>query len=272
MCCFLYNTNTMHEAGLTFLMGGHAPDVVAFIDTRGLTYHSLQFITHGRLHLWVGAQFFDLSGPWMWVNAAGVVARYQAAPRSGRWEHRYLGFRGPLAQHWLNTGLLSTTPQRLPDDDDYVERFDQLLSLAFENNYWAKRRAVVLLEQILLALAQARTQEQTEQTWIAQVLARFKGIRGTPRQYRAIAADLGVSVATLRRRFRNAMGASPHQWLLRERIYQAQNLLTNTDEPLKQIADRLGYCDVYHFNRHFRKLAGLPPATFRRLSRAKEIG
>jgi AraC-like DNA-binding protein len=41
-------------------------------------------------------------------------------------------------------------------------------------------------------------------------------------------------------------------------------LLTETDLPLKAVAERLGYDSVYFFARQFRQIAGVPPGVFRR--------
>jgi len=41
-------------------------------------------------------------------------------------------------------------------------------------------------------------------------------------------------------------------------------MLVHTDEPIKMIAARLGYNDVYFFSRQFRLITGVPPAIYRR--------
>jgi transcriptional regulator GlxA family with amidase domain len=82
--------------------------------------------------------------------------------------------------------------------------------------------------------------------------------------YDALAEEVGTSPATFRRRFRQATGTSPHEFLLHCRSAEARRLLGESDLPIKQIATLLGYRDVYFFSRQFRELAGVPPATYRR--------
>ncbi len=48
------------------------------------------------------------------------------------------------------------------------------------------------------------------------------------------------------------------------KIAQAKILLTSTELPVKQIAQELGYNEVYHFIRQFKKGTGLTPGAFRR--------
>ena len=59
---------------------------------------------------------------------------------------------------------------------------------------------------------------------------------------------------------------SPHEEVDRVvgRIAEARRLLGETDEPIKSIAKRLGYRDVFFFSRQFRSITGVPPAMYRR--------
>ena len=50
-----------------------------------------------------------------------------------------------------------------------------------------------------------------------------------------------MSTRTLGRRFRGALGLSPSEWLLGERIRLAQRLLETTDVPLEVVAARAGF-------------------------------
>lgn len=74
---------------------------------------------------------------------------------------------------------------------------------------------------------------------------------------------IGVSPSQVRRLFRRYLGASPHQWLVRERLVLAQALLVDTEEPISEIAERCGFCDVYHFGREFKRVVGISPAAWR---------
>jgi iron complex transport system substrate-binding protein len=82
--------------------------------------------------------------------------------------------------------------------------------------------------------------------------------------YDAIAAKLGMAESTLRRRFRDATGVPPHEFVLQARVNEARRLLGETNDPIKRIAQRLGYRDVYFFSRQFRQFAGVPPALYRK--------
>ena len=78
-----------------------------------------------------------------------------------------------------------------------------------------------------------------------------------------LAERLGVSLATLRRRFRTALDMSPTQYLIRLRINEAKRLLAETMSPVKEIATRCGYASAISFHRAFRQATGNTPRTYR---------
>jgi AraC-like DNA-binding protein len=86
------------------------------------------------------------------------------------------------------------------------------------------------------------------------------------------AADLarlsGMSVAHFYRRFRQLTGASPIDWLRRERISLAKRRLLETDDSIKAVADQSGYNSPFFFSRDFKNFTGLSPSEFRRHERA----
>ncbi|MFA5204803.1 MAG: AraC family transcriptional regulator, partial [Lentisphaeria bacterium] len=64
--------------------------------------------------------------------------------------------------------------------------------------------------------------------------------------------------------FSRCLGEGPMAYVCRRRIELAQGLLRTTPLPLKEIAGRAGFRDVYYFSRMFRRVTGTPPAAFRR--------
>ena len=54
------------------------------------------------------------------------------------------------------------------------------------------------------------------------------------------------------------------------RMKKAEFLLERTDEPIKEIAMKTGFSDIYYFSRMFRKFYGIPPGAMRKNSRKKK--
>jgi len=79
-----------------------------------------------------------------------------------------------------------------------------------------------------------------------------------------IATDLGLSVSHFSRAFRVSTGLPPHQWLLRQRVKAAKQLMTVRDLPLSEIAMSAGFANQSHFTRVFSSMVGVSPGVWRR--------
>ena len=78
-----------------------------------------------------------------------------------------------------------------------------------------------------------------------------------------IARECNVSESYLRSSFRARFGVSMSAYRERLRIREAENLLRSGFFSVKEIAERLGYCDVFHFTKAFSRGVGETPAAYR---------
>jgi AraC-like DNA-binding protein len=80
---------------------------------------------------------------------------------------------------------------------------------------------------------------------------------------RELAARANCSTDHLTRMFRRVVGTGPQQFIVQARIDRAKLLLHETAMTVTQIADALGYGDVFHFSRQFAQKAGVTPTAYR---------
>ncbi|MBY0203411.1 ABC transporter substrate-binding protein [Paenibacillus cucumis (ex Kampfer et al. 2016)] len=64
--------------------------------------------------------------------------------------------------------------------------------------------------------------------------------------------------------FKQRTGQKPLDYINHVRIQHAKDWLRKTDEPLRDIASRVGFKDEYYFNRRFRQITGLSPRQYDR--------
>lgn len=83
-----------------------------------------------------------------------------------------------------------------------------------------------------------------------------------------LATAAHVSRRTFDRRFREAAGCSPLQWLLHQRVLHAQDLLSATDLPVDAVARASGFTDGVAMRPHFRRFLGVSPQSYRASFRA----
>lgn len=90
-----------------------------------------------------------------------------------------------------------------------------------------------------------------------------------PISLRDVAAALHRSPSYVTTALKQATGRTANAWILQARVNEAQRRLVSTDERVDIVAERVGYPDVTHFIRVFRRLVGQTPAAFRRERRAR---
>jgi AraC family transcriptional regulator len=62
--------------------------------------------------------------------------------------------------------------------------------------------------------------------------------------------------------FKRAFGVSPHRYVLRERVLEAQRRLASRRMSISEVALSLGFSDQSHFSQAFRRLTGTTPKRF----------
>lgn len=83
-----------------------------------------------------------------------------------------------------------------------------------------------------------------------------------------LAGEFHVSQSYLKKLFAEYTGGGAIHYFLRLRTERAKTLLRESEENISQIAEALGYENVYYFSSQFRKMAGMSPLEYRRSVKA----
>jgi AraC family transcriptional regulator len=78
------------------------------------------------------------------------------------------------------------------------------------------------------------------------------------------ANEVRLSAFHFLRLFRDILGVTPHQYLVRSRLRRAARLLTDDDRSITDVAFDVGFGDLSNFVRTFHRAAGVSPRGFRR--------
>lgn len=89
---------------------------------------------------------------------------------------------------------------------------------------------------------------------------------------RDIAAFCGCSESHLSHLFRKRMNCSIPHFINRVRVEQAQRLLADTGEGMREIAGRCGFADPNYFSTVFLRHVGMPPTAYRKLHWVRNAG
>jgi AraC-like DNA-binding protein len=150
-----------------------------------------------------------------------------------------------------------------------------------------------LLQRVLVSHQSRESGNCSADLWLAAVLAeisrqdekkRSKALPARARAFEALCEEISehpgssYRVHALARRFhctadhfsrlfKEAVGRTPSQYVLRARLNAARKLLRATDESVGRIAGLLGYDDVYFFSRQFHQKTGVTPSQYRKRQR-----
>jgi AraC-like DNA-binding protein len=131
------------------------------------------------------------------------------------------------------------------------------------------------LEELALRLAGAvaatiagvgranRRSSRRDERRITNALRRIEARAHEPITLAEHAREAAMSPYHFLRTFRDVVGMTPHQFVLRTRLNRAAVRLRQSDESISAIAFDAGFNDLSTFNRRFRRLIGVSPSAYR---------
>jgi AraC-like DNA-binding protein len=244
---------------------------------RVLEAHALVYISRGRgsfesrqsarLPIEAGQLVFLFPGVWH---------RYRPDAETG-WDEHWVGFDGDVARRWVKNQFFSPrTPVFKPGQEEkWRSLFTELIAVIKLNRpalqqvmagYTAQMMGLLYSEQqaglagddqalLIVQKAIAKMQSEIESGLNAQALAR----------------ELNVGYSSFRHTFQQHTGSSPHQYLLELRLVRARNLLKQTTQSIKEIAQQAGFDDEHYFSRFFKMKTGLTPGQWRSRSLPRRV-
>ncbi len=129
------------------------------------------------------------------------------------------------------------------------------------------------LRLVMLSIASVSQHRPTrsDDTKLSEIMLAIRENPGHAWPVPEIASCAGLSVSQTARRMHQLAGCSPQNFVIRARIDRACRLMETSNLSLEQIADSLGYTDVYFFHRQFKNVIGVTPARWRKARRMSLI-
>jgi AraC-like DNA-binding protein len=182
------------------------------------------------------------------------------------WQTRFVVWGGPEAERLAAIGILSRDRPVIPGGAPIVvaawRRLHPLMS--GEDRGAILERKNVLLEMALglYRCGQMDRRHGAAFRAVERTLAwmRVEYRRDLPIQECAAVANL--SVTHFRHLFKEHTGRSPKEFLVSLRMSAAKEMLLR-GSPIKEVAEAVGYRDLFHFMRQFKLATGHTPGAFR---------
>ena len=133
----------------------------------------------------------------------------------------------------------------------------------FRQQFCFREQAGTLLRQILIELHTMARMEDKDSSLARQILDYIHGHYKEQTDNKSIARQLGYHEYYLNRLFVKHMGTSIHSYLIDLRLSDAKRLLLDSDIPVTQIAETVGFRNHTYFSSCFLKRVGIQPSRYR---------
>ena len=175
--------------------------------------------------------------------------------------------------------LLSSMPGLVPFNDGLVSALarqivDELSQERTDAAYLA-RLAALMLEQACRALEGLRSAAirppNLQLGRLEVVLGWMQANLAASLSMAELAQRAGISTSHFRRLFLQAMGSTPHRYILRLRLQRAAELLTQTDLAIERIAQDCGFGNQSHLTASFKAAYGVTPARMKKKAKLSQF-
>jgi AraC family transcriptional regulator len=160
------------------------------------------------------------------------------------------GFQDPLLTQ-IGLALWRELEQDTPAGKLYAQTAAQMLAVHLLRHYTSTAGEIE-------AVSQGLTRHQ-----VKRVTDFMRAHLSQDLSLDVLAQQIGFSPYHFARLFRQTLGESPHQFVLRQRVERAQHLLKEADVPLAHIALECGFANQSHLSLVFKRLLGLTPRAYR---------
>lgn len=244
-------------------------------DSKGVTATPMRVLGHyAVVFLAGGSGRYQLRDREPWPCRAGDLLvvfpdiPHCYGPGAGEfWREYYLVFDGEVFDLWRSRGLLSPDRPvlRPPFFAGALREIRALVRSAGRPDMLLSESLplVCRLQQFLARAVRGRgAADSGLPVWARLGVTALGSL--PPATPAAAARAAGMSYESFRKKFRALFGESPLAWSQRRIIERARRLMYEERLGNKEIAERLGFCDEFHFSKRFRRITGQTPSEARR--------
>lgn len=153
---------------------------------------------------------------------------------------------------------------------DFEYLLARYVRLFLVQTYAAEEEGQLILKQLMIHLLREDKQSPVEKTVSNQLAEVIHEVANYVRQHPGIqhrvedlAARSGLSPRYFSIKFKDLIGSPVQSYIIKTRIERAQHLLLHAGMNVTEVADALGYRDIFFFSRQFKQYTGQNPSEIR---------
>ncbi|MFG0248664.1 MAG: helix-turn-helix transcriptional regulator [Phycisphaeraceae bacterium JB051] len=184
------------------------------------------------------------------------------------WSHSWMHCDGTAISRWLKQANLraNTIYSGMPQTH-WVQTLIQVFDELNQHDVYASQMILNLMQNALLTFgrhAHPAPEDENLKNSLQDIRRQLEMDYDQPVTLDELAAQTGLSISHFCARFKQAFGSSAIEYLIEQRMQQAAYLLYDRNLKIQDIAKRVGYDDVFHFSKLFKKHHGLSPRALRK--------
>jgi AraC-like DNA-binding protein len=182
-----------------------------------------------------------------------------------QWRHSWIHFDGPEAYEILRLAGLHPfeiiTPP-IQTVEKLLTEIDHEITMLQPDILIIRDRFEIFIREIVRAGSAMKNKVQVPERLLA-VRQYIEDHYRESLSLAGIARRFSISPPHLSAEFKRWFGTSPVKYLIEYRLHEAEILLKDNNLQIGDISERVGWDDVYHFSKIFKKHRGVPPSSMR---------
>ncbi len=166
--------------------------------------------------------------------------------------------------------LIPEPYRQLEETLDFEHMLARYVRLFLVRTFAAEEEARLILKQLVIHLLRYDLEEPVERKASNQLTESIREVAnyiqqhpGTAHRVDDLAKRAGLSSRYFSIKFKELIGMSVQTYMIRTRIERAQHLLMHAGMNVTEVADALGYRDIFFFSRQFKQYTGKSPSEIR---------
>ena len=260
----------LYECGLQRCVPGYTTD-----DCMVRRVNVIHFIISGRGTLRIGSKTYHLKAGQGFFSPANVPVDCQADDKDP-WLYCWLHFTGIKLEEYLHSMHINQRMHvfTVSDPDWVYESIQEMMRIATTRTAWAEPKLFGICFDIFSSLMRdnesSRSQidrpDYAQERYIQRALSFMQYHLADRISIAEVADMLGLTPNYFSTIFRRIVGCTPQKHLVNLRLQYACTLLLTSTQPIKNIAQIVGYDHATSFSKAFAKQFGMSPNEYRTAS------